>query len=421
MFLIWLFSLSVFAENGPNMIGIDTTSRSMGGIGTAHFTGIGSAMTKNPATLGAIKGREFYFGLTQISASIEADGGPTFGNAGLKKSSGDVPLNGYLGYGYQFNDRLNLAIGLGGIAGNAVDFKNDQSVDRIKNMYGVLRIAPIISYKLDDSAWFKNTWVGFSPFYNYGQMEVNYGFVSQSTNEKKSAGAAGVMIGAMGTLQDVWNVGLAFTTAVDVEYSGVVDLDAFGQSASTAVDNLHAEQPAEYALGVARAITDKVTMSFDVRQIMWSKTKLFGELGWIDQTALSLGAQYTVNPQWIVRGGYHYAKAPIEKNTSETSWSGTNADFSTNKSLQGHTLFNQYNSLINVAMTPAVSQNHLTLGLAYKPMEALSLDLAYVQAFEDSTQRSGSGSNLAGNASQNYSFKNQVSLSSITLGLSYGF
>ena len=83
--------------------------------------------------------------------------------------------------------------------------------------------------------------------------------------------------------------------------------------------------------------------------------------GWRDVTAVKLGASYVWNEQLTLRAGYNHSTQPIRG---------------------GETLFN--------ILAPGVVQDHLTLGTTWLLENKAELSLAYMHAFENSVNGSGS-------------------------------
>lgn len=150
--------------------------------------------------------------------------------------------------------------------------------------------------------------------------------------------------------------------------------------------DLFAEQgrldtPENFGVGFAVKITPKLMLAADVTHTLYSNVASIGNdsatttgngfpdsaaknslgadkglgFGWSDQTVYKVGLAYDYNPKWTFRAGWNYGKSPIDEKNGEV-------------------LFN--------IVAPAVVQNHLTLGLSYRPSRAIEWSMSYIHAFE---------------------------------------
>ena len=108
--------------------------------------------------------------------------------------------------------------------------------------------------------------------------------------------------------------------------------------------------------------------------------------GWRDVTVVKLGASYAYNDSLTVRAGYNHSTQPIRS---------------------GETLFN--------ILAPGVVQDHVTLGATYELPNKSELSFAYMHAFEENVN--GSGSIPAGFGSGEANLK----MYQDSLGIAYGW
>lgn len=158
--------------------------------------------------------------------------------------------------------------------------------------------------------------------------------------------------------------------------------------------NLFAEQgafdvPEHWTVGIAVKPIPKLTMAFDFQKIYYSDIKSIGNpgpdvanpanffptgcvaqpdgsnscslgqddglgFGWKDVEAFKVGINYDHNSKWSFRAGYNYAESPIQDD---------------------QVLFN--------FLAPAVSEQHVTAGLSYRPSPNVEWSANYMHAFNN--------------------------------------
>jgi long-chain fatty acid transport protein len=137
--------------------------------------------------------------------------------------------------------------------------------------------------------------------------------------------------------------------------------------------------PANIGFGIAYKFNKKFMMAFDITHTFYegvaavsndgpetTGAPLGGDnsrelgndnglgFGWEDQTVYKLGMAYQLNKKWILRAGWNYGKSPIDE---------------------------KKDIMFNI-VAPAVTQNHLTLGVGYKLSRGFELNASYVHAYE---------------------------------------
>ena len=176
----------------------------------------------------------------------------------------------------------------------------------------------------------------------------------------------GAQVGVGYTLNPNISLGAFYHTAVQTEYEDVFDFNTDGT-----YDDLKLSQPAEYGVGVAYK-KDAITVTADVKQIMWSDADGYDKFGWDDQTVIALGAAYDVSPKLTLRAGYSHAESPIDE-----SFKGATLSNASNPPAQypaGNVAY------FNMMGFPAISQDHITAGLGYKFTDKIGVDLAFVHS-----------------------------------------
>ena len=158
--------------------------------------------------------------------------------------------------------------------------------------------------------------------------------------------------------------------------------------------------PANYGVGIAVKATQATTVAFDVEQIDYSGVASVGNtfqasplgasngpgFGWQNMTALKLGMSYVYDSQLTLRGGLNHNNQQIPSNQT----------------------------LLNI-LAPGVVQNHLSLGATWTLANKSEITVAYIHAFQQTVN--GSGSIPAGFGGGNAN----ISMHEDSIGISYGW
>lgn len=182
------------------------------------------------------------------------------------------------------------------------------------------------------------------------------------------------------------------------------------------LDDLTLEQPWEVAIGFAYDATKKMTFTADYRYIDWASTQGYGEFGWKSQNVFALGAQYKAK-HFTLRAGYNYANSPIEDAKGEFG--------SLLSNVQGHYVFDQALSMLNLVGFPAISTTHFSAGLGYAFSEDVDFDFAIVYSPESTISRSGTLLPLdfvySGLSAFDYNYETHMQQLSLSGGINYRF
>ena len=181
------------------------------------------------------------------------------------------------------------------------------------------------------------------------------------------------------------------------------------------LDDLTMEQPWEIALGFAYDVSDRTIFTFDYRYIAWGMAEGYKDFGWENQNVFAFGMQYT-GSKYVLRAGYNYAASPISNVEGESGALMTN--------VQGHLVFDQAVSMLNMVGFPAIATTHFTAGLGYALTEDVDFDFGVMYAPEATTSRSGQLSPITtGIDSIDMSYEYETSMEQLTLsyGVNYRF
>ncbi len=182
------------------------------------------------------------------------------------------------------------------------------------------------------------------------------------------------------------------------------------------LDDLTLEQPWEIAVGVSYEVTKKMTLTADYRYVAWGLAEGYKDFGWQNQQVIALGMEFKAK-KYSYRFGYNYAESPISQITGEKGALLTN--------VEGHYIFDQALSMLNMVGFPAIATTHFTAGFGRDLTDDLHLDVGMVYAPKVTHSRSGSllpADYIVSNLSFfNYKYETSMEQISLSMGLNYKF
>jgi long-chain fatty acid transport protein len=134
------------------------------------------------------------------------------------------------------------------------------------------------------------------------------------------------------------------------------------------------QNPAQFSVGISHNLNERVKLLFDFQRVFWKDVMKDIDVGFVDGSSgqkidiklpqnyddiniYAIGAQYTLDNQWTLRGGYQHS----------------------DQALPGET---------TLAVIPAYLTEHLTAGFTYGLSDQSRLEFAYSHAFESSNKDS---------------------------------
>jgi long-chain fatty acid transport protein len=245
-----------------------------------------------------------------------------------------------------------------------------------------LMIAPTLSWKFHP-----NHSVGVSPLIGYQRFE-SYGLqpfaaISSSpgdltNNGHDSAWGFGVRVGYHGKI--------APTVSVGATWQSKIYMSEFDDYKGLFAEKGDFDIPMNWGVGIAWQAMPQLLLAADYVRIYYNDVKSVGNpsnapgctptfpagpgvgggclgaggssigFGWQDVNVFKLGAEYRLNPAWLLRAGYNYTDNPIKSRD---------------------VTFN--------ILAPGVVENHLTLGFTYTLAGGSELTAMYFHAFENDT------------------------------------
>ncbi len=346
-----LGATSAFATNGTALIGYGAKSRAMGGTGVAQFQGAESGFN-NPALIGYAKGTEVSIGGTYFSPDVSFEGpdftSPTLANT-TESSTANASMIPAVSTADKVNDNFAWGLALYGVGGMGVDYRESPATTVPSGANDNLMLmrfsVPLAWMPVDGLS------LGFSPIIEYGALSMGGTGVTTDIAYGAEVGAAYQIAGV--------TIGLDYKSAVTHDFKNTFDsLAMTGQPGS----NTKLDTPQTIAAGVSYNFLKNHTVAVDYKNIAYSSAKGFEDFAWDDQNVFALGYEFAADA-WAVRVGYNHGASPLP-----TDIDGTFAD--------GGVSANQV--IGSLAMFPAVTENHYTVGGTYAFSEKVSLDGAFV-------------------------------------------
>ncbi|MGB0747954.1 MAG: OmpP1/FadL family transporter [Magnetospiraceae bacterium] len=176
----------------------------------------------------------------------------------------------------------------------------------------------------------------------------------------------GARIGYMGKLTDKLTIGASYQTKMY--------MDEFEDYRGLFAENGDFDIPAAAQLGIAYDFGNGLTLGLDWEYIFYGDVAAInnpgsnafvnglgsnngGGFGWEDIHVVRVGAQYEIDDQWTVRGGYSWNEQPFDASDPA--------------------------SLAFNILAPATTQHHLSIGFTYDISESASISGAYTRVFSD--------------------------------------
>lgn len=377
---VLLTSTQASATDGYFAHGYGVKSQGMGGVGIA-LPQDALAAAANPAGMGLI-GDRIDIGATWFrpirGAEITGNPGPGVNGTYDANESKNFIIPEF-GYNRQINPEVTLGVSVYGNGGMNTDYNRKvpllgsapAGIDLIQ-----LFVAPTVTWKLTPANIIGvSVNLAYQRFEARGLENFDQVGVSSSPGNVTNKGhdnsyGAGLHIGWIGQVNDVVTLGAT--------YQSKTYMSKFDKYKGLFAEAGDFDIPETYGIGIAVKATPQLTVAADLQRINYSDVAAVGNLslsnlgnglganhgagfGWRDVTAVKLGASYAWNEQLTLRAGYNHATQPIR--TEET-------------------LFN--------ILAPGVVQDHLTLGTTWVLENKAELSLAYMHAFENSVNGSGS-------------------------------
>lgn len=370
-----LTALPAWAGNGHVLHGIGAVNSAMGGAGVALPNDALGTLHLNPALLADMEGSHFEFSAEYNKAknAVESQVGPF---AGRTEEAGDTALVPAFAWTHR-KDGSRFAYGMGflGMAGFGADYPQDptnpllapqpQGFGRVYSNYQLMRVPTSLAWKLNDA-------FSLGVSLNVARSALTAspaGFAAPDCSgpagpcfvpsvNADSAWGFGASVGVRYAINPTFALGAAYNSEIDFEdfeWNSAVanpNLPTFGRSRAI---KLQLNFPATFVAGVAITPGDKLAIALDGKVINYEDTEGFAEtLGFEDINVIALGVQYKATERFTLRAGYNKSDNPIPAE---------------------RTFF--------TVATPAIFEDHYTVGLGLQATDNMELNVAYYQVPEN--------------------------------------
>jgi len=411
LLLLLIAARSAVATNGYFLEGYGTAQKGEAGVGIAVPQDALTVAT-NPA------------GLTDVADALSfgvevfrPDRGASLVQGGQSTSfDGDGTSQFYLpeiGFSRHLSDRLAWGVGVYGNGGLDTDYGSNPFArfappgsTVAQGSAGVnlqqLFVSPALSFKVD-----QNNAFGLALNLAYQRFEAKgiglfAGFSetpgSVSNQGFDSSVGAGIRLGWLSHLGDAVSVGATWqsktTTGRFSKYSGL-----FADAGSFDI-------PETYGLGIAVRPTKALTLGLDWQRILYANVASVGDsidalfagvelgarggpgFGWRDISVVKLGGSYDLTPTLTLRAGWSKSQQPVPAS---------------------QTFFDM--------LAPGVITSHVTLGGGWRFSDRNQLNIAYIHAFKNTVNGSGSIPPAFGGGEANIYLEED----SVAISLTHGF
>jgi long-chain fatty acid transport protein len=372
------------AANGPILHGVGAVNSAMGGAGVALPNDALGALNLNPALIARLDGHRMEFSVEQAEAknAVESQVGPF---SGRTEESGDASIIPAFAW-TRHSKGGSSAVGMGvlGLAGVGVDYPQDPSnpilapqpigFGRVFSSYQMIKVPFAL-------AWEAGPTLAFGVSFNAGRASFSAdpaGFAAPDCS------AGGVCFVPRVNTDSAFGYGLSAgllwqatrTVSVGLSYSSEMDFEEFEWNSTHANPNrpdfgtartirFDIDAPSVAAVGLGYRPSDRFEIALDAKMIGFADANGFGGsgvdaqgnaigLGWEDVMVYAAGVQYRPGGRLTLRAGYNLSENPIPESA---------------------TFFN--------VESPAIFEEHACLGLGFRVVPDLELNLALYRAFEN--------------------------------------
>lgn len=400
------------ATNGYFPIGVGPKTEAMGGAGIA-LPQDSFAAAANPAGM-VMVGDRIDFALTWFRPNRTADitgntlpGPPATPGTTLNGSyDGNGRSNFFIpdfGYNKMVNPDTALGVVVYGYGGMNTQYNNNPFAGVGANgNFGInlaqLFVAPTWSKKLNET---NSVGVSLNLAYQmFSATGINGALATMSSNAAAMSDNGTDTSTGYG-LKVGWTGEVTPTVTLGATYQSKTKMSKFGSYSGLFADQGSFDIPASYGLGIAVKATPVTTVAFDVDQIDYSGISSVGNtfpqaaplgasggpgFGWQNMTVFKLGMSYVYDSQLTLRGGLNHNSQQIPSNQT----------------------------LLNI-LAPGVVQNHLTLGATWTLADKSEITVAYVHAFQNTVNGSGSIPATFGGGEAN------IGMHEDSIGIAYGW
>lgn len=333
-------STTALATNGILQPGNGMVALGLGGAGIANPSEA-NAGADNPALIAGL-GTQYGIGLSLFSPDRSANQGSGYVESDSKYFL--IPQGAYVA---PISKDFSWGVMVNAMGGMDTDY-NIGGMRVGVNLSGVL-VAPTVSYRLAP-----NFSAGASLLLGYVQLKDR----NAPSNEIDQASGWGVKLGLYA--EPVKGMGLGVTFQPEMHMGR---MDKYCTTMLAGAEDCAINLPQMMGLGTRIALVRNLSLLADIVKADWSTVQAFDSFGWKDQTLYKVGMEYQLGGGTALRLGFNHGRTPID------------AEVLT--SVPGNVLF------------PAVTEDHLTLGLGMNLGDGMTLNGYLLHAFENEVMAAG--------------------------------
>lgn len=400
---------SGFALNEQSVSGMGT-----GFAGRSSSADDASTVYGNPAGMSRLNGQQITGGVAAIDASTDIK--DTSGTARGTNKGDMVPFIAvpFGFYTNKLNDQWSVGFGVYAPFGLVTDYERGYQGRGYgsKSEVKVMTFQPTVSYAFNDTVS-----IGFGPTINRisGVLEsdktLNPNVADTNVKIKGDDTALGFNVGVLVQATDTTRVGLTYHSKVNYKLEGHTTISGPAQTQAVLRNNrydasLKIETPESYDLSVTQDLTDA-----------W---KLYGGATWTRWSRLK---EITVNNQGVTSAGGIAAPSQLTSISEPQNWHdtwayavGTSYQLTKQVVLRTGLSFDQSptNNTDRSPRIPTGDRTIFSMGLGYKVMDNMTVDLAYSYLKEEKV-------NIDRSTAPSYHAKYDNSANGFGLGMTYTF
>ena len=400
---------SGFALNEQSVSGMGT-----GFAGRSSSADDASTVYGNPAGMSRLNGQQITGGVAAIDASTDIK--DTSGTARGTNKGDMVPFIAvpFGFYTNKLNDQWSVGFGVYAPFGLVTDYERGYQGRGYgsKSEVKVMTFQPTVSYAFNDKVS-----IGFGPTINRisGVLEsdktLNPNVADTNVKIKGDDTALGFNVGVLVQSTDTTRVGLTYHSKVNYKLEGHTTISGPAQTQAVLRNNrydasLKIETPESYDLSVTKDLTDA-----------W---KLYGGATWTRWSRLK---EITVNNQGVTSAGGIAAPSQLTSISEPQNWHdtwayavGTSYQLTKQVVLRTGLSFDQSptNNTDRSPRIPTGDRTIFSMGLGYKVMDNMTVDLAYSYLKEEKV-------NIDRSTAPSYHAKYDNSANGFGLGMTYTF
>ncbi|WP_280567780.1 outer membrane protein transport protein [Chromohalobacter sp. 296-RDG] len=319
-----------------------------------------SYMTFNPAAIGNVEGTQIAGGISYLDANFELTdasaspaGSPVSYDRGGSREGGEEAWVPSFAFKTRLNERFDLGLAISAPYGLSTKYDKEWigRYHAVETELETIDIQPTLNYRATDRL---NLAVGLRAQYADATLSNAIDLGGQGALASVPGAAPGANDGMAEVTGDDWGygytlgalfqatertrLGISYRSEVELTLDGDVDYsssDPVGQqvlansSLQDAGGKADITTPANLNLGIYHQLTDRLALMANAEWTEWSSFKeLTVESGgrelstttenWDDTWAFSVGANYRLNSQWMLRTGLGVDESPVPDSEHRT-------------------------------------------------------------------------------------------------------